>query len=91
MSAGRGHICPIRRKSRSLRSVITRCLRQDTSIAVLEEILRSGASQWTWTPSLNYRRDPFSKDSGSACEKPRRHVSRKQHRTVQDHRVLLAR
>jgi hypothetical protein len=90
MSAGRGHICPIRRKSRSLRSVITRCLRQDASIAVLEEILRSGAGQWTWTPSLNYRRDPFFRGNAGVCERPRRHVSRK-HRNVQDHRVLVAR
>jgi hypothetical protein len=91
MSAGRGHICPTRRKSRSLRSVITNCLRQDASIALLEEILRSGAAQGTSTPSLNYRRDPFVKDNSINCERPRRHVSRKQHRSVQDHRVLLAR
>lgn len=72
MSAVRGHRCPIRRKSRSLRCVVSRCMRQDTSVAVLEEILRLGAGQWSWMPSLDYRRDPFFRSSGTTCPRQKR-------------------
>lgn len=90
MSAGRGHVCPIRRKSRSLRSVITRCLRQDASIAALEEILKSGAGTWTWTPSLGYRRDPFSRDGGTDCKMTWQNTARA-HKSAAHRREFAAR
>ena len=72
MSASRGHHCPVRRKSRSLRCVVHRCMRQDTSAAKLEEILRLGDGQWSWMPTLEYRRDPFSRSTASICPRHNR-------------------
>lgn len=77
MSSLRGHRCPIRRKSRSLRCAVQRCMRQPSTVSNLEEILRLGEGQWSWMPSLEYRRDPFFRSTRSICVRHSREVPKR--------------